>query len=129
MKDFDAWNKEKQCVHKSDKNQVYFNEREVWWCELGVNIGFEQDGKGEKFQRPIVILKKYNKHALLVIPLTTKQKKGKYYKNVGCIDSKSATVFLSQVKFIDSKRLLKKIETLPHIMFDAVKKAIIEVNF
>jgi len=24
---------------------------------------------------------------------------------------------------------LKKIETLPHIMFDAVKKAIIEVNF
>ena len=53
-----------------------FHEREVWWCSLGANIGFEQDGGGEDFERPVVILKKFNLDACLIVPLTARPKKG-----------------------------------------------------
>ncbi|MBU2219125.1 hypothetical protein KKG15_01365 [Patescibacteria group bacterium] len=40
-KDFDAWNIQKKKIHSRDE-KILFHEREIWWCSLGVNIGFEQ---------------------------------------------------------------------------------------
>ena len=41
-KDFEGWNKNKQHIHIQSENKLY-DAREVWWCSLGINIGFEQD--------------------------------------------------------------------------------------
>lgn len=57
-KEFIKWNSEKVLVH-TDKVRPFFHEREVWWCSLGINVGFEQDGSGKDFLRPIVIIKKF----------------------------------------------------------------------
>ena len=46
---------------------------------MGKNIGFEQDGKGENFVRPVVIIKGFNKNMFFGIPLSTKMKEGKFY--------------------------------------------------
>jgi hypothetical protein len=35
------------------KKFFYFREKEIWWACLGANIGFEQNGKNENFERPI----------------------------------------------------------------------------
>ena len=77
MKNFSKWNKKKIEVENRDIDalKINFKNREVWWCSLGENIGYEQDGKGENFERPILILRKFNKHIFLGIPLTTKKQK------------------------------------------------------
>ena len=69
-KDFDKWNIQKKAIHNSRKNKFYRN-REVWWCDLGVNIGFEQDGTGDNNRRPILIIKGFSKEVCLIVPLTT----------------------------------------------------------
>ena len=34
-------------MNGKDIDNIFFREKEVWWIALGVNIGFEQDGKGK----------------------------------------------------------------------------------
>jgi hypothetical protein len=61
-KDFDGWIKKKKSLHESSKEKAaYFYEREIWWCSIGINIGFEQDGKNEHFERPVLVLRKFNR--------------------------------------------------------------------
>lgn len=63
-KDFDQWNTLKKQIDEN-KELSGFSEREVWWCRLGHNIGFEEDGKNLAFSRPILKLRKFNKHFFL----------------------------------------------------------------
>ena len=58
-KDFQTWHHAKAQIDEKDR-RVFFHEREIWFCHLGVNIGFEQDGKGESFGRPVVVFRKFN---------------------------------------------------------------------
>ena len=127
-KDFKKWHGIKENLD-GRKSEVFFHEREIWWCSLGVNIGFEQDGTGKDFQRPVVIIKKFNLDACLAVPLTTTTKKGKYYFSVGKEDDRDATAVLSQVRFIDRKRLANKAGVLDEDTFNKLFEAIIEVNF
>ena len=77
-KDFDGWNEHKKIANNSEFS-LYFYEREIWWCAVGVNIGFEQDGKGIKFARPVLVLKKYSKNVFVGVPLTTAKRESKYH--------------------------------------------------
>ena len=47
------------------------------------NIGNEQDGKGPEHSRPVLIVKRFNKHLLWAVPLTSKHKEGKFYVALG----------------------------------------------
>ena len=107
-KDFKKWHGKKQDIDKS-ANRVYFHEREVWWCSIGINVGFEQDGKGDRFARPVIIFKKFNNEVCWAIPLTTKLKSGKFYLSVNLEDSIKRSAILSQLRLVDSKRLYQKI--------------------
>lgn len=94
------------------ESDVYFYDREVWWCALGANVGFDQDGKNDNFERPVVILRKFNKHMTWVLPLTSRDKKGSPFYQVTKYDDEIYYIILSQVRTISSKRLLRKIRTL-----------------
>ncbi len=129
-KDFDQWNSIKKETNKShDVSNVYFREREIWWVRLGVNIGFEQDGTGEQYARPIIILKKYNPQVFLVVPLSTTKKRGKYYFNIGDVDGKNAVAILSQIRLMDVHRLVKHISIVDKKMFPVLIKEIVKTNF
>ena len=106
-----------------------FHEREVWWCALGTNIGYEQDGSSELFTRPVVILSKFNLDACLIVPLTAKPKKGKYYFSVGDVSGRDAVAVLSQIRFVDRKRLAMKIATMDRDIFDALTKEVVKASF
>ncbi len=127
LKDFDTWNIEKKRVDSTNP-KVFFHAREVWWCKLGINIGFEQDGKNTEFSRPAVILKTYSTNAALIIPLTSKDKKGTYYFDIGKINGRDAKAVLSQIKFIDKRRLIKKMDVLDKELFEKLRAAIIQIN-
>ena len=119
-KDFKEWHTEKSDLHEN-KVRAFFHEREVWFASIGVNIGFEQDGRGDKFLRPAIILKKFNNEVLWCIPLTKNQKKGKYYFSFKLNDGVS-TAILSQIRLIDSKRLQYKIGDLTEEDFTQIKE-------
>jgi mRNA-degrading endonuclease toxin of MazEF toxin-antitoxin module len=123
-KDFGKWHPLKTKLHNVGI-RPYFHEREVWWCVLGDNIGFEQDGKGNEFARPALILKKFNNEIFWALPLTTKIKKGKYYAPIDLADGVERMVILSQLRLIDAKRLRDKVYTLPKSGFIEIQKAVI----
>lgn len=126
FKDFDKWNELKKKLHISEKaKDFYFREREIWWCSLGVNIGFEQDGKNDLFERPVLIVKVFNREVLWMVPLTSRHKSNKYYYEFD-YKGKSQSAILSQVRIISSKRLLRKIWTFPKNDFKKVKELIAE---
>ena len=106
-KDFDNWNQEKKSTNDRDTLDLYFYEGEVWWMSLGINIGFEEDGKSQQFTRPVLVLKKFSQNVFIGVPLSTSGKTGKYYFNFAFAESQS-TALLSQIRLFDSKRMVKK---------------------
>jgi|SRR3989344_2079722 len=122
QKDFDTWNNNKKQLHGTGENKLY-HAREVWWCSLGVNIGFEQDGSGDEYQRPVLILKGLSKNTCLVIPLTTSPKKHRMRVPLGIVDGKQASALLSQIRIIDTKRLVNKVSFIDKEVFNNIRKA------
>jgi mRNA interferase MazF len=108
-KDFDQWNNLKKEINTKEVfRDLFFYEREVWWCSIGLNVGVESDGKNENFERPVLIIKKFNSDMIWIVPLTSKEHKGSHYQKI-THDSGVSWVCLSQIKTISTKRLLRKI--------------------
>jgi len=123
VKDFDSWNNNKKLIHNIGESKLY-HEREVWWCSLGVNIGFEQDGTGPEGERPGLILKGFSKDVCLIIPLTTSTKKNPYHFSLGKIDGQEAFAIVSQIRLIDTKRLINKICFVNQEVFEILRKTV-----
>ena len=125
-KDFKHWNIQKEGIHTQEENK-WCNERDIWWCKLGVNIGYEQDGKGDDSLRPVLVVKKFNKFVCLVVPLSTKVKKGKYYVQFNNEHGTAVVAIISQIRLVDTKRLFKKQEKVSEVVYKEIKKAITEL--
>lgn len=119
-KDFHSWHNTKSKIHQ-DYQRPNFSERDVWSCQLGINVGYEQDGKGKDFLRPVVVLRKFNKSVFLGVPLTHTQKHNQYYFHFEFQNSSSAAI-LSQVRLFDAKRLTYRIGRLEHKDFNQLKQ-------
>lgn len=128
-KDFDKWNIVKKQIHaRSDTDVLYFRERDVWWASIGVNVGYEQDGKGGRGQRPVLILRKFNQHVMLVIPLSTRHKGGnKYYIPFVSPDGTPRSAIISQIRLMDIRRLTERMFMLSEDQFMLIKKATLEM--
>ncbi len=124
-KDFDRWNTLKKETDLQSKRPFY-KEREVWRCILGVNIGFEQDGKGPLSLRPVLIVKGLSRLTCLIVPLTTSMKANRYHFAVGTFSGGPSYAILSQIRFIDDKRLHAKMGMIDEVCFDGMRKAIKE---
>lgn len=125
QKDFEGWSEKKKVVNDS-KSEIYFYEREIWWCALGVNIGYEQDGKGDKFTRPVLVLKKYSKNVFVGIPLTSANRESKYHYTFPFL-SGTSTALLSQIRLFDTKRLLVKMGRVSKGEYEEVRKRVKDI--
>jgi len=121
-KDFQKWHKKKNHI-ENERPRVFFKEREIWLCYLGENVGFEQDGRGDEFLRPVIILKKFNNEVLWAIPLTRTEKKNKYYFSFK-FDDETSVAILSQIRLVDAKRLKYKMGDMKAIDFRDLKNKI-----
>lgn len=117
---FSSWHIKKSDIDEY-KTRPFFHEREIWFASLGINVGYEQDGQGDKFLRPVLVLKKFSNEVLWGVPLTRSKKQGKYYFAFETSLGQS-TAILSQLRLIDSKRLEYKIETIKYEDFVAIKE-------
>lgn len=124
VKDFDGWIIKKKEHHYRKTVPPLFKERDIWWVSVGVNIGFEEDGKNSNFVRPVLIVKKFNRELFLGIPMSTKIKKdNKYYIQVS-IKGKNVSVMSSQMRVFSSKRIWNKLAELDERDFAKVLKEV-----
>ena len=122
QKDFDNWNEKKKKINGRIFNN-YVHTREVWWCSLGVNVGFEQDGKHNFFERPVLVVRKFSRDVVIIIPLSSKIKQNKYCLNF-MHDSQEFSALISQVRLISTKRLNRKIYEMDPIIFNKIHESV-----
>jgi hypothetical protein len=88
QKDFDTWNNLKKEIHTKDIRR-FCDPREIWWCSIGINIGSEEDGKNKLFERPVLIIRVFNRHMVRIVPLTRK---------IGKIDDNQFRSIIEKIK-------------------------------
>lgn len=125
MKKFNERNKEKQLTDAlSNKimSSLFVKERQVRNIKLWCNIWTEQDGK-TWFIRPMLVIKKIWS-VFFCVPLTTKNKKWKWYYTLHhqIQKNKVSTVILSQWRTLDKRRFFKYLGRVPQDEFWTIKK-------
>lgn len=108
MKNFDKWNEVKKRTEQKE-DTAYFREREIYWANIGENIGYEQNGKGEDFMRPLLVFRKYSNKLFCGIPLSTTIREGSFFFNFQFLEGRESSALLVQAKTFDVKRLDRKI--------------------
>ncbi|MFA6138181.1 MAG: type II toxin-antitoxin system PemK/MazF family toxin [Sulfurimonas sp.] len=111
MKNFDNWNEVKKRTQLKE-DTAHFREREIYWANIGENIGYEQNGKGDDFMRPLLVFRKYSNKLFCGIPLSTTLREGSFFFNFKFLEDKESSALLVQTKTFDVKRLDRKIGTL-----------------
>jgi len=124
-KDFKEWHIVKSKIENSGR--LFFHERDVWFCHLGINIGDEQDGKGRTFGRPVIIFRKFNNHIFWGMPITTKKKFGRFYMELDLHDGVYRAAILSQLRLLDAKRLYQKIGVVETEIQKSIQKKITDL--
>jgi mRNA interferase MazF len=126
-RDFNDWNKLKKKIDSS-KSKKFFEERDVFWISLGINVGDEQNGKNMRFERPVLILKKFNKEVFVGLPITSKIKDNKFHY-IFKSEGRKYSVVLSQIRLLSSKRLLKKRLRVEKEIFEEIKEKLKDIIF
>src|SRR3989338_3948638 len=124
-KDFDTWNVVKKKTNV--EHPRLYTVREIWWCRLGVNVGTEQDGGDRLFIRPVVILRAFGPDTLVVVPLTTSERLHPLRIPVGVIQGEKASALLSQLRVVDTRRLIEKVGFLEKSIFTELRKSVIKL--
>ncbi|MBI4224737.1 MAG: type II toxin-antitoxin system PemK/MazF family toxin [Candidatus Sungbacteria bacterium] len=122
MKDFDAWNELKKKIETGPTGEPFFPQAgEVWMCAVGRNIGFEQNGGGKNFSRPVLVIKKFNNQMFWSVPLSTKQKQYDFYHNFTDPDGMDVSVILAQMRLTSIKRFKRRIYEIPGDLLNEMK--------
>lgn len=125
MQSFDKWNELKKEI--SQKGSVYTKEGQIYYASLGHNIGFEQNGRGDKFMRPILIYKKFGKETILGIPLSSQVKEGRFYYTFSFQANKLSVALLSQIRLLDTRRLYSRLGRMKKDDFIKMKQKLNEL--
>lgn len=121
-KDFDKWNSIKKKLDQA-KRLPTFKEREIWWCSIGVNIGYEIFGKGQKFWRPVLILDKHNRYTFFGLPLSSTVKQDNPYYYPFPFRGRKGSILFSQGRTFSSLRLSNQMGKVTPKQFAKIKTA------
>ena len=122
QKYFDKWNEEKKRLDSSESEKRPFpREQWVWVCSVGINIGFEQNGTSNEFERPVLVVKKFNNKMYWVVPLSSKQKPFDFYYNFTDPSERPVALISSQLRLISIQRFKREMYKLSDIDFDNLR--------
>ncbi len=119
VKDFDGWLDLKKGMEDSGRMPT-IKEGEIWWCGVGTNVGVEISGKGNRFARPVLVLKKLNKFGFMAVPLTSKSKAGSWYVSFEFLGN-TETAVVGQARVMSVSRLYDKMGQMSKKKFEKVK--------
>ena len=122
MKAFDRWNTVKKSLNGDGARLPKFNEREVWWCSIGVNVGHEEDGKNAAFNRPVLIVKRFNYRLFWGVPLSSQVKNNTHYYHF-TLKGRDQSALLTQLRLFDANRITgNRVGRLNEREFSAIKQ-------
>jgi radical SAM protein with 4Fe4S-binding SPASM domain len=122
---YNKWNALKKNI-SCCKKPLKFREKEIFFVSMGQNIDTETYGKGDKVLRPVVILRKFNRHSFFGIPLSSKIKDGYFYHLV-TYKNKINSALISQARVFDAKRLEYKSGELSTKEYEKIKDKFVEM--
>lgn len=122
-KNFNQWNIYKQELH-TQKRKGRVSERDVWWCSLGVNVGYEQDGKGKVFSRPVLVLRAINRHVFVGIPLSTQLKTDSPFHLTVSFQRQKISALILQIRTLSTQRLEERMGRFGKREFAKVKSEV-----
>lgn len=105
-KNYDEWNilkKKINCYRNLNHPKI----REIWWANLGLNIGSEIYGKGIKYLRPVLVIK-VNDTNFIGLPVSSKIRKEEGRITIKTLDNRYYSVIFNQIKLFDNKRLINR---------------------
>ncbi len=123
QEDFNKWNEIKKEINTHIFKPL-FSEKEIWWCSVGVNVGSEENGKNELFERPVLVFKKINNDTFLGIPLSSQVKNFPFlfkYK----FNNEDRVLKINQVKTFSVNRLLRRMGKMSDPEFLDLQKTVI----
>jgi len=126
MTSLDEWSLVKKKITTCERRLPYFKEGEVWWCMLGENVGVEVNGKGSRYTRPVIIMRKFSQHSFFALPLTTKRRFGSWYVSFRYREILQ-TAMLSQSQTVSAIRLDRRIGMLAKRDLKKVQEALLRL--
>lgn len=127
MKDFDEWNRKKKKIDYNNTKNILPNKKQVWWLSIGLNVGVEEDGKNNNFERPVLVVKVFNRQCFLGVPITSANKSNKKYYFPIIYNQRKFFLILSQIRLFSVKRLSRKIYKIDSADFAQIKKELKKV--
>jgi len=124
QKDFDGWSQAIPVINEQEPPE--FRAKEVWWCNIGVNIGTEADGNRMNsevsyfYTRPVLILKKLSNNSFIALPMSKKIKQGSWYYPIQ-VQNNSSNLLFHQIRSFDARRLTSKISRITDEQLDMIK--------
>lgn len=103
QKDFAGWAKVAEEVERRGR-WAEVRAGAIYWANIGVEVGSEEVGKGERFTRPVLILEKLNERMVVAIPITSQPKYRRGYREI-VVAGKIEFLILGQARPLDVLRL------------------------
>lgn len=123
QKDFDTWNSQKKKLDEKHPD-IIFRRREIRWCTMGLNIGYEQDGKGDYYERPVLIIRKLGRFTFIGVPITTQPKQGFIFHHFKLTNGESRVAIIGQLRVFDARRLTTFVDMISREEFFPIIKAV-----
>jgi len=118
--DFDQWNTVKKSVQEK-RDFSGLHQRELWWVTFGINVGVEIGGKQDAFERPAIVLRKFNNQMTWVVPVTSQEKDGPFYERFMLGESVYFAA-ITQLRTLSTKRFLRKIGMIPNLILNVCNR-------
>lgn len=125
-KDFTDWMEIKQRIQNSYNRPGGYAQQDIWWVSIGANVGFEEDGNGYRYSRPVLIVKGFSRELFWGIPLSTTSNRGKYYYEFN-LKGKTSVALLSQLRPFDTLRLITKYAVIGDDDFMVINKKLHDI--
>jgi mRNA interferase MazF len=121
-RDYHDWNLRKQKLENQHEIPE-FSERDVWYASVGTNIGNEIDGKNKYYERPVVVLRKYDKNLFFGVPLTSRRYTNNWYHKL----RNGSYAVLIQCRIFSSKRLQRRKGRLTSGEFNQLRLRLLDI--
>ena len=125
-KNFDSWNEVKKQAN-DNTTIIKFQQRQILFIKVGTNIGYEEDGKGEEYLRPVLVYRKFNNRVFYGIPLTSKEKHDKFHFEFEYKRGRKSYAILSQLRLFDIKRAKYYDGKISRDQFEALQNKLLEL--
>lgn len=102
----------------------YIHEREIWLVDLEPTKGIEMQKV-----RPCLVERVFNPRHLIIVPITSQEKENQYYFSIPALSflQKNSFLCLSQIRTVDSLRLIRKLGEIPDSLFNQIQQKTAEV--